>query len=60
MKTLNEFYDDTEKDLVIEESELDREIRTLQLQKQRKDGLIDFFAIHIFFRPKKWDNPKNR
>ena len=25
MKTLNEFYDDTEKDLVIEESELDRE-----------------------------------
>ncbi len=25
MKTLNEFYDDTKKDLVIEESELDRE-----------------------------------
>ena len=25
MRTLNEFYDDTEKDLVIEESELDRE-----------------------------------
>jgi len=25
MKTLNEFYDDTKNDLVIEESELDRE-----------------------------------
>ena len=35
-----------------QESELDREIRTLQLQKQRKDGLIDFFAIDIFLDQK--------
>ena len=41
-----------------QETGQDREIRMLKLQKQQKEGVIDFFAIHIFVRPKSWDNPQ--
>ena len=41
-----------------QESETDRELRMLKLQKAKKQDIIEYFSIHIFKRSKSWDNPR--